>query len=112
MTDNETGSTAYGTGMLLEAGLGDLGQADATALASVLEERLRIRTGTRITEGLTDEQLDVFAQLAAKDDVAGKLRWLEANAPDFKKYVSEEREKLVAELCGQADEIRNLARSM
>ena len=67
---------------IAEVGLGWLSQDERNRLAGMLYDRLEERVGSRLSSGMTDDQLDEFGMLTEGDDqeLAG---WLETEAPDF-----------------------------
>lgn len=67
---------------IVEAGLGWLSRDEQNQLAAMVCDRLEERVGTRLSSGMTDDQLDEFGMLTEGSDqqLAG---WLETAAPDF-----------------------------
>lgn len=76
----------------------------APFLEHLLEE-LEMRVGTRLSDGMSDDQLAEFEKLIEGRDEEGALSWLEAHRPDYKTVVSEELEKLKQEVSANRDKI-------
>lgn len=100
---------------LQAAGLGDLPETARKELLGMLLERLEIQVGKRLTDQMSEAQLDEFetmmpaeadseAQRLAKEQAA--FAWLEKNFPNYKNVVSEEIEKLRVEITKDASIIR------
>lgn len=90
---------------LEEIGLGSMPQDQRQAFLQHLYEELELRVGTRLSEGMSDEQLGEFEKLIDSDDQAGALKWLETNRPNYKQVVAEELEKLRKEVVANKDKI-------
>ena len=88
---------------LQQLGLGSMPQEQKQAFLQHLYEELELRVGTRLSEGMSDEQLGEFEKLIDAQDDAGALRWLEAHRPNYKDVVSEELEKLKQEVITNRD---------
>lgn len=90
---------------LQQLGLGSMPQDQKQAFLQHLYEELELRVGTRLSEGMSDEQLGEFEKLIDANDEAGALRWLETNRPNYKDVVAEELEKLKQEITTNKDAI-------
>ena len=67
---------------LQDVGLGDLPDDQKQAFLDHFREQLELRVGTRLSEGLSDGQLEEFeAFIDRKDDVVQS--WLANNGPDY-----------------------------
>jgi len=86
-------------------GLGDMPEEQKKAFLQHLYEELELRVGTRLSEGMSDEQLSGFETLIDSNDENGALSWLENNRPDYKAVVAEELEKLKQEVIANKDKI-------
>jgi len=91
--------------LLLELGLGELPQAEKTALLKHIYETLEMRVGMRLADQMTNEQLDEFETYFNARDDAGAFRWLETNFPNYKDIVADEFDKLKAEVGQNAQHI-------
>lgn len=91
--------------LLIELGLGDLPQAEKTALLKHIYETLEMRVGMRLADQMTNEQLDEFETYFNARDDAGAFQWLERNFPNYKDIVAEEFEKLKTEVGQSAQHI-------
>ncbi|HKX73754.1 MAG TPA: DUF5663 domain-containing protein [Candidatus Saccharimonadales bacterium] len=90
---------------LQSLGLGGLPDDQKQAFLQHLYEELELRVGTRLSEGMSDDQLAEFEKLIDANDEQGALKWLEANRPNYKDVVSEELEKLKQEVASNTDKI-------
>ncbi len=90
---------------LQDIGLGQMPDDQKQAFLQHLYEELELRVGTRLSEGMTDEQLADFEKLIDANDQQGALTWLETNRPNYKQVVAEELEKLKQEIITNKDTI-------
>lgn len=90
---------------LQSLGLGGLPDDQKQAFLQHLYEELELRVGTRLSEGMSDDQLAEFEKLIDANDEPGALKWLEANRPNYKDVVAEELEKLKQEVASNTDKI-------
>ncbi len=87
---------------LLQAlGLAGLPPEEKRKLLTHIYETLEMRVGMKLAEQMSDAQLAEFEQFIERNDEPGALGWLEANFPNYKDVVSQEFERLKAEV-GQA----------
>jgi hypothetical protein len=91
--------------LLHELGLGELPATEKNKMLAHIYETLELRVGMRLAEQMSDEQLDEFEGFIDRNDEPGALKWLESNFPDYKKVVSDELDKLKAEVKAQAPQI-------
>lgn len=91
--------------LLRELGLGELPAAEKNKMLAHIYETLELRVGMKLAEQMTDAQLDEFEGFIDRNDEAGALKWLETNFPDYKQVVSDELDKLKAEIKQQAPAI-------
>jgi hypothetical protein len=83
-----------------DLGLGGLPEDQKQPFLQHIYNELEMRVGTRLSEGLTDEQLDEFeAIIDHKDEVVNP--WMERFAPDYQQQ--EAFRRLVTELNIPAD---------
>lgn len=67
---------------LQDVGLGDLPEDQKQAFLAYFREQLELRVGTRLSEGLSDAQLDEFESFIDRDET--KVNdWLSANVPEY-----------------------------
>lgn len=90
---------------LQSVGLGVMPDEQKKPFLDHLLEELEIRVGTRLSDGMANEQLEQFEKLIEGRDESGALAWLEKNRPDYKTVVSEELEKLKKEVAASKDRI-------
>lgn len=90
-----------------ELGLAGLSEDKKRVLVQQLLETLQLRVGTRLSEDLTDEQLDAFDAVveSASDKAEAGAKWLEENHPHYKAIVNEETARLKDELHSNLDEV-------
>ena len=67
---------------LQDVGLGSLPDDQKQAFLAYFREQLELRVGTRLSEGLSDAQLDEFESFIDRDE-AKVNAWLEANVPNY-----------------------------
>lgn len=67
---------------LEEVGLGSLPDDQKQAFLAYFREQLELRVGTRLSEGLSDAQLDEFESFIQRDE-ARVNQWLQTNVPDY-----------------------------
>jgi len=90
---------------LQSLGLGEMPEEQKKAFLQHLYEELELRVGTRLSEGMSEQQLSGFETLIDSNDENGALGWLESNRPDYKAVVAEELEKLKQEVISNKDKI-------
>jgi hypothetical protein len=90
---------------LQSVGLGDMPDDQKQAFLQHLYDELELRVGTRLSEGMSDDQLGEFEKLIEGNDEKGALDWLEKNRPNYKDVVAEELEKLKKEVSASKDKI-------
>jgi hypothetical protein len=67
---------------LQDIGLGDLPDEQKTAFLQHIYEELELRVGTKLSEGLNEQQLSEFEAFVDRDE--DKVRaWFEKNLPDY-----------------------------
>lgn len=94
---------------LKEIGLGELPNEQKSLMLRDIYETLELRVGMKLSEQMTDSQLDEFEGLIDKKDDALALRWLETNFPNYKDVVSGELVKLKDEIKASAPQILSIA---
>lgn len=67
---------------LKEVGLGDLPEEQKQAFLSYFREQLELRVGTKLSDGLSEAQLDEFESFIDRDE-AKVQAWLAANVPNY-----------------------------
>src|SRR5688500_14978909 len=94
---------------LTSVGLSGMPDEQKEPFLEHLLETLELRVGTRLSDGMPEQQLAEFEKLIEARDEKGALSWLEANRPDYKQVVSEELERLKKEVMSNKDRILGLA---
>lgn len=90
---------------LQNLGLAGLPDDQKQAFLQHLYEELELRVGTKLSEGMDDDQLAEFEKLIDANDQQGALKWLETNRPDYKQVVAAELDKLKQEIISNRDKI-------
>lgn len=67
---------------LQDVGLGNLPEDQKQAFLAYFREQLELRVGTRLSEGLSDAQLDEFESFIDRDEQKVN-EWLSANVPNY-----------------------------
>jgi hypothetical protein len=67
---------------LAQLGLGDMPEEQKQAFLQHIYGELEIRVGEKLTEGMSDAQLDEFGAIVDKDETKIKA-WLAANVPNY-----------------------------
>ena len=80
---------------LQEMGLTEMPENQKQDFLNYLQEELEIRIGERISNGLSEVQLNEFDMIT---DRAAATRWLEANRPDYRDIVSRTIEEMKSEI--------------
>jgi hypothetical protein len=98
--------------LLDELGFGYLDPSERSELKEYVTEMLQLRTGMRLTEGLSEGQLEEFEKefsanaTDTAEDIArkqaGVTGWLESNHANYRDVVAEEFEKLKQDVRAQA----------
>jgi hypothetical protein len=88
---------------LQSVGLGGMPADQKQAFLQHLYDELELRVGTRLSEGMSNEQLEEFEKLIDANNQQGALTWLETNRPNYKQVVAEELEKLKQEVVANKD---------
>lgn len=77
---------------LLTLGINIQNQREFETFADFLLEELEVKIGEKISEGLSDEQLDEFDSLR---NHSKENEWLQTNKPNFRDIVREEYHRMV-----------------
>lgn len=77
---------------LLNLGINIQDQREFERFADFLLEELEVKIGERISEGLSDDQLDEFDSLHNRSK---ENEWLQTNEPNFRDIVREEHHRMV-----------------
>lgn len=67
---------------LQDVGLGNLPEDQKKAFLDHFREQLELRVGTKLSEGLSDAQLEEFESFIDRDE-AKVEQWIATNAPDY-----------------------------
>lgn len=94
---------------LKEIGLGELPEDQKSLMLRDIYETLELRVGMKLSEQMTEAQLDEFEGLIDKKDDALAFKWLETNFPNYKEIVSGELTKLKEEVAASAPQILSIA---
>lgn len=67
---------------LQDVGLGDLPEDQKQAFLDTFREQLELRVGTKLSDGLSDSQLEEFESFIDRNDERVNA-WLSANVPNY-----------------------------
>lgn len=87
---------------LQEMGLSAMPEDEKEKFLAYIQEELEVRIGERISEGLTEVQLNEFDMIT---DQAEATRWLEQNRPDYRDIVTRTIEEMKAEIRANRDKL-------
>lgn len=92
---------------LNDLGLGGIATEQKEALVGQLIETLQLRVGERLSQDLTDAQIEDFDRVTsdAEDPASAALEWLQTNNPNYPAIVNEETEKLKQGLLANLDSV-------
>lgn len=94
--------------LLQQLGLGSLPDDQKRSMLQHIYDTLELRVGTNLANQMTDQQLlefERFMDAGGDSDKVQALKWLETNLPHYKEVVSQEFEKLKAEVMQMAPQI-------
>ena len=94
---------------LADVGLAQLPSNEGNVLLSHVYETLQTRVGAVLVRRMSSAQLDEFEALYSSRRHDDALRWLEENAPDYRRVVRDEFDFLTVELRQVAPTILTLA---
>ncbi len=80
---------------LQEMGLSAMPEEEKKQFLAYIQEELEVRIGERISQGLTEVQLNEFDMIT---DINEARKWLEANRPDYREIVASTVEEMKAEI--------------
>ena len=80
---------------LAEMGLTAMPEDQKQAFLDYIQEELEVRSGERISKGLTEVQLNEFDRIT---DQAEATKWLEKNRPDYREIVARTIEEMKSEI--------------
>ena len=75
----------FNDNFLQEMGLSEMPDDQKQRFLDYVQEELEVRIGERISEGLSEVQLNQFDLIT---DQAEATKWLEANRPDYRNIVA------------------------
>ena len=96
---------------LQNVGLARLPDWEKNLLLEHLYDTLEMRVGVRLSDDMSNEQLDEFEHYFQDKDDAGAFKWLETNFPNYKDIVQAEFDVLKDELLTYAPEILEYSRT-
>lgn len=80
---------------LQEMGLSAMPEDEKQKFLAYIQEELEVRIGERISQGLSEVQLNEFDMIT---DQAEATKWLEQNRPDYRDIVNQTIEEMKAEI--------------
>lgn len=87
---------------LTEMGLLSMPEDQKQQFLSYLQEELEVRIGERISNGLTETQLNEFDLI---NDPAEAAKWLNTNRPDYREIVNRTIEEMKTEVQANRDRL-------
>ena len=93
---------------LADLGLAGLSEDVKKPLVEGIEQQIQDRISLRMAEGLTDEQLDHFADLTESEDPskeAVQLKWLEQNVPNYQEIIIDVLKEVKEEILAQKAQV-------
>ncbi len=87
---------------LSDIGLDDMPDDQKKVFLGYAQEELEVRIGEKISEGMTEEQLNEFDAI---EDQGLAVEWLEKNRPDYKEVVASVVEDFENEIISNKDQI-------
>ena len=87
---------------LQEMGLSAMPEEEKQKFLDYIQEELEVRIGERISQGLTEVQLNQFDMIT---DQAEATKWLEINRPDYREIVNRTIEEMKAEIRANRDKL-------
>ena len=87
---------------LQEMGLSAMPEDEKQKFLAYIQEELEVRIGERISQGLTEVQLNEFDMI---EDQAEATKWLEQNRPDYRDIVTQTIEEMKAEIRANRDKL-------
>lgn len=90
---------------LKSVGLGRLPEDLEGDFLQYVYDRLELRVGQILSEGMSEQQLKEFEALIDGDDQDAPTRWLELHRPDYRQVTEQQMAKLRAEIESNADQI-------
>lgn len=87
---------------LQEMGLSAMPEGQKQAFLKYIQEELEVRIGERISEGLSEVQLNQFDLIT---DQAEAAKWLETNRPDYREIVDRTIAEMKEEIRTHRDQL-------
>ena len=87
---------------LEEMGLSSMPEEKKQRFLDYAQEKLEIKIGERISEGVPEEKLREFDQMI---DQSRAAEWLEENRPDFREVVKKTVDELKAEILANREKL-------
>ncbi len=87
---------------LQEMGLSAMPEDQKQAFLNYIQEELEVRIGERISEGLSEVQLNQFDLIT---DQAEAAKWLETNRPDYREIVDRTIAEMKEEIRTHRDQL-------
>ena len=83
---------------LASIGLADLSDEEKKEVLEDVRTALEAKVGVKLTQGLSDEQVDQFSNMLAGDDHNAALEWMETNIPNYREVVMQELDAIVDQI--------------
>ncbi|MCL1839901.1 DUF5663 domain-containing protein [Candidatus Saccharibacteria bacterium] len=90
-------------------GVDDMPEAEMKAFLEHLQEEMEVRVGERMSEGMTEAQIEEFEKIIDGEgedgDMSDSAAWLEKNCPQYKSIVQDVMAELKEEIRAGKDRI-------
>lgn len=83
---------------LASIGLADLSDDEKKEALDDIKTALEAKVGVKITQNLSDEQVDQFSNLLSGTDHNAALSWIETNIPNYREIVMQELDAIVDQI--------------
>lgn len=80
---------------LADIGLADISVEEKKQAIEDIRIALESRVGVKLTQGLSDEQVDQFKTILSSDDQKAAMDWMENNIPNYREVVMLELDAIV-----------------
>ena len=83
---------------LTDIGLTDLSDEEKQQTLESIKVALDAKVGAKITQDLSDEQINQFNNIVASDDSTATLEWIEKNVPNYQDIVMQELDIIIEQI--------------
>lgn len=83
---------------LSDIGLVDLSAEEKQQAMEDIKIALESRVGVKLTQGLSDDQVDQFNNILSGDDMNVAMEWMDTNIPNYRDVVMLELDAIVEQI--------------